>query len=103
MPSARRRRTVSISKRSLHAQTNNFQLPDGDSEDDDDVRPTQRRRGSPSENEEDEEEEGEAMDEGQEGDAQVVKRFVRYALACEFQRKYIRRADVTEKGLYCQS
>lgn len=38
------------------------------------------------------------MDEGHEGDAQVVKRFVRYALACEYQRKYIRRADVTEKG-----
>ena len=39
------------------------------------------------------------MDEGHEGDAQVVKRFVRYALACEYQRKYIRRADVTDKGL----
>lgn len=29
---------------------------------------------------------------------QVVKKFVRYALACEYQRMPIKRANITEKG-----
>lgn len=36
-------------------------------------------------------------------DEQVVKRFVRYALACENQRKPIRRADILERGSSCAS
>lgn len=65
-----------------------------------------RRRGPPSDDSEDEEEEeeednGEEMDvEGQEGEEQLVKKFVRYVLACEYQRIPIRRVAVSEKGLY---
>jgi hypothetical protein len=64
---------------------------------------TQRqRRGPPSDDSDEEEEDnGEEMDvEGQEGEEQLVKKFVRYVLACEYQRIPIRRAAVSEKGLY---
>jgi hypothetical protein len=39
---------------------------------------------------------------GDEADSQdqVVKKLVRYALACEYQRMPIKRANITEKGLY---
>ena len=37
---------------------------------------------------------------GEESQEQVVKKLVRYALACEFQRLPIRRAGISEKGLY---
>lgn len=33
---------------------------------------------------------------------QVVKRLVRYALACEYQRLPIKRANITEKGEWCE-
>ncbi|KAH8597710.1 MAGE family-domain-containing protein [Bisporella sp. PMI_857] len=82
MPSARRRRAAA----------------DDDESSQEDSRPTQRRRQSPSDGEEDEDlENADALDEGQEGDEQAVKKLVRYALACEYQRKPIRRADITEK------
>lgn len=35
------------------------------------------------------------LDESQD---QVVKKMVRYALACEFQRKSIKRQDISDKG-----
>lgn len=31
---------------------------------------------------------------------QVVKKLVRYALGCEYQRMPIKRANITEKGVY---
>ena len=37
---------------------------------------------------------------GEESQEQVVKKLVRYALACEFQRLPIRRSGISEKGLY---
>ena len=47
------------------------------------------------------EEGAEEMDvDGDEADSQeqVVKKLVRYALACEYQRIPIKRANITEKG-----
>jgi hypothetical protein len=38
------------------------------------------------------------VDEDAESQDQVVKRLVRYALACEYQRLPIKRANITEKG-----
>jgi len=38
---------------------------------------------------------------GVDGEEQVVKRFVRFALACEYQRMPIRRTAVLEKGQSC--
>jgi hypothetical protein len=62
-----------------------------------------RRRGPPSDDSEEDEEEEENdadMDVNGvvEGDEQLVKKFVRYALACEYQRIPIRRGAVLEKG-----
>lgn len=60
-----------------------------------------RRRRSPSDEsqEEEDEENGEASGSGGDID-QLVKKFVRYALACEYQRIPIRKAAVSEKGLH---
>ncbi|PQE27035.1 MAGE family protein [Rutstroemia sp. NJR-2017a BBW] len=61
---------------------------------------TQSRRRALSENsEEDGEEENEGID-GSEEDSQdqVVKKLVRYALACEFQRLPITRTGIKEKA-----
>ncbi|KAG9242140.1 MAGE family-domain-containing protein [Calycina marina] len=90
MPSASRRRRTSE-----------------DSEEEEVVRPTQRRRRSRSDDE-DEDENDDAVigdngaEDGRDGDTQMVKRFVRYALSCEYQRKYIRRADIADKGMRTQ-
>jgi hypothetical protein len=58
-----------------------------------------------SEEEDDVEEEvDDKMDvDGDEADSQeqVVKKLVRYALACEYQRMPIKRANITEKGWSC--
>jgi hypothetical protein len=65
-----------------------------------------RRRGPPSDDSEEEEEEeeqqenGDGIDATHEATEQLVKKFVRYALACEYQRIPIRRAAVTEKGRF---
>ncbi|KAG0651572.1 hypothetical protein D0Z07_1727 [Hyphodiscus hymeniophilus] len=63
-----------------------------------------RRRRQPAEEESDEEEALEEVPEemdvdGDEADSQdqVVKKLVRYALACEYQRVPIKRANITEK------
>jgi hypothetical protein len=50
---------------------------------------------------EDEAEDGEEMAVDVAGDSQdqAVKKLVRYALACEFQRLAIRRTGIAEKGL----
>jgi len=60
---------------------------------------TQRRRRAVSDDseEDDAEDNGESMMDT-DGDEQIVKRFVRYALACEYQRMPIRRAGILEKG-----
>ena len=65
---------------------------------------TQRRRRTQASNDGDEEErsEGDARDEEIDGEAddqdQIVKKLVRYALACEFQRITIKRTGISEKG-----
>ena len=68
---------------------------------------TQRRRLAPAEDDSEEEDvEEEIADEmevdGDEADSQdqVVKKLVRYALACEYQRMPIKRANIAEKGLH---
>lgn len=67
---------------------------------------TQRRRCEPPSDESDEEEEQEEENvedgdaDGVEGDEVLVKKFVRYVLACEYQRMPIRRAAILEKGLF---
>jgi hypothetical protein len=74
-------------------------------EDEEPRRPAQKngRRTVQSEDETDEGEEDEG-DEEMEVDAdadsqdQVVKKLVRYALACEYQRVSIKRTGITEKG-----
>jgi hypothetical protein len=37
---------------------------------------------------------------GEESQDQVVKKMVRYALACEYQRIPIKRTGIAEKGMY---
>ncbi|CAG8962015.1 hypothetical protein HYFRA_00014123, partial [Hymenoscyphus fraxineus] len=72
-----------------------------------DERPTQRARGrvqaADSDDESEEAEEGEGVDAGGNGEAdsqdQVVKKLVRYALACEFQRIPIKRTGISERVL----
>ena len=66
---------------------------------------TQRHRRAPaeaeSEDENDVEEEVDGMEvDGDQADSpdQVVKKLVRYALACEYQRVVIKRGNITEKG-----
>ncbi len=104
MPSAaRRRRTV----------------PEEESDSGEERRQTQtqstqrgRRRAPASEDDEDEDAEEEGEEEEEEAmdvdDAepnpqdQVVKKLVRYALACEYQRVSIKRAGITEKGAFSQ-
>ncbi|KAF4632220.1 hypothetical protein G7Y89_g5906 [Cudoniella acicularis] len=95
MPSASRRRRAVVEE---------------EEEEEEDAQSTQHgRRHAPAsedESEEDgeeggEEDEGESMDvDGdQDNPDQVVKKFVRYALACEFQRVTIKRAALKEKVL----
>jgi hypothetical protein len=62
-----------------------------------------RRRALPSEDESEEDVGEEAGDEEMvdvepDSQDQVVKKLVRYALACEFQRTSIKRVGITEKG-----
>jgi len=64
-------------------------------------RKRQARRSDDSDEEEEEDEEGDtAMGGDADGDSQeqLVKKLVRYALACEYQRIPIRRAGISEKG-----
>lgn len=65
-------------------------------------RPRQRQRRAEPESEE---EDGDAMEEdepqpgaGESADALLVKKLVRYALACDFSRTPIRRDGIKEKG-----
>lgn len=70
---------------------------------------TQRnRRRAPQSDEEDEEEQDEDDEAGEDeidvdarpdAQDQTVKKMVRYALACEYQRMPIRRTGITEKGV----
>lgn len=82
-------------------------VEEDDSEEEEPTQSTQRRRRAPAEDasEEDdvEEEAGDEMEaDGDEADSQdqVVKKLVRYALACEYQRMPIKRANITEKGVF---
>lgn len=79
-------------------------------------RTTKRRRTEQEEEEEDysrgsqlEQQRGDQVDyisenedarESDNGTAQAVKKLVRYALACEYSRTAIKRADITSKGTF---
>lgn len=84
-----------------------MQVQEESSEEEERTQSTQRnRRRAPAseDDEEDEEDEEEAgddemdVDARSEGQDQTVKKMVRYALACEYQRMPIRRAGISEKG-----
>ncbi|KUJ23625.1 MAGE-domain-containing protein [Mollisia scopiformis] len=93
MPSAaRRRRTVQEEEESSEEEEDRRQSTQRN-----------RRHAPPSDDEEEEEEEEGAGDDEMDVDArpdaqdQTVKKMVRYALACEYQRMPIRRAGISEK------
>lgn len=81
----------------------NPQIQEEDEESEEEPTQTQRRRGRApaSDDDSDGDEEpagGDDMDaEGEEED-QTVKKMVRYALACEYQRVTIKRTGISEKG-----
>ncbi|KAM3064796.1 hypothetical protein ACMFMF_011715 [Clarireedia jacksonii] len=65
--------------------------------------PQHRRRALSENTEEDEDEDREDVDQsGEDSQDQVVKKLVRYALACEFQRLPITRTGIKEKGMQRQ-
>lgn len=60
-----------------------------------------RRNRAPvsDDSEDDGEEQGDDMEvDGDENQGQIVKKLVRYALACEYQRQPIKRSGISEKG-----
>ncbi len=82
--------------------TNTSQVQAEESSEDEAPQPQRRRRQVESEDESEEQPEDDSMEvDGDIDDTQdqVVKKLVRYALACEFQRRTIKRADIAEKGL----
>ncbi|CAL3964370.1 unnamed protein product [Diplocarpon coronariae] len=86
MPSARRRRIVQEEDSSEEEEPGN----------------TQRRRTQAESNDESDDEADEprndAMElDGDEGHSQLVKKLVRFALACEYQRRTIKRTEIMEK------
>lgn len=71
---------------------------------------TQRKKGkqraAEDDDDDEEDEDGEdemELDAGEDSQEQLVKKLVRYALACEYQRMPIRRAGITEKGQIAQN
>ncbi|KAI3398589.1 hypothetical protein diail_8937 [Diaporthe ilicicola] len=82
-----------------------------DDDADEEQRPRQRQRRDEPESDDDVEEADEAdeADEGQDGeqaesaDGQLIKKLVRYAMACDFSRAPIRRDGIKEKVLGDQS
>lgn len=109
MPSvARRRRTVSYPISIQHISNILKTQAEEESSEEDRGHTTQRnrRRAQPSSDEEEEDVEGgeDEMDVDARSDAQdqVVKKMVRYALACEYQRMPIRRSGITERGMPCK-
>ncbi|KAJ4386676.1 hypothetical protein N0V93_009574 [Gnomoniopsis smithogilvyi] len=83
---------LSTSRRSRHVV---------DDEEEEEQRPRQRqRRDDPeSDEDEDENEEEQPQDVAESSDNQLVKKLVRYALACDFSRTSIRRDGIKEKVL----
>jgi hypothetical protein len=70
-------------------------------------RPRQTQQDDSEEDEDDDENDDDEsrdniMEIGEEEDSQeqLVKKLVRYALACEYQRMPIRRAGISEKGIF---
>ncbi|EPE26476.1 hypothetical protein GLAREA_02389 [Glarea lozoyensis ATCC 20868] len=79
------------------------QEEEDDEEEEEPTQRTQRGRGRAAVSDDDSEEEpddGEEMevDAGVDTQDQAVKKLIRYALACEFQRLVIRRTGIAEKG-----
>lgn len=80
-------------------QTQRRRRTDNHSEDEDDPRRRQSRRQQDSDEEEEEQyDNGDGMARASD-DAQMVKKLVRYALACEYARIPIRRDGIREKVL----
>lgn len=103
LPPQRRRRGVSCPSAltKLSEADNPKKVAEDDDDDDDESEP--RRRNDEPESPEDEESEGdEPMDDVQRDastEDQLVKKLVRYALACEYSRIPIRRDGIKDKGL----
>lgn len=71
-----------------------------DDDEEEDQRPRQRqRREDPETDEEEEEVDGDARNEAESPDGLLIKKLVRYALACDYSRTPIRRDGIKEKGL----
>lgn len=73
-----------------------------DDEEEEDQRPRQRQRHDEPDSDDDEENEGDEEhpeDVAESSDSQLVKKLVRYALACDFSRTSIRRDGIKEKVL----
>ena len=108
MPSLARRRRAVRSRRVQTRYNSNPPQTQVEEESEEEVRPqtqtqTQRRRRQPvsedeSEEEADEDGDEEMADAEPNSQDQVVKKLVRYALACEYQRTLIKRTGITEKG-----
>jgi hypothetical protein len=106
-PQSKRRRPVS-DPRLPDTSIANFYVKAQEVEEDEEEQPTQRtQRGRPRApvSDDDSEEEAEDGDETnvdatEDSQDQAVKKLVRYALACEFQRMVIRRTGIAEKGWF---
>ena len=106
MPSLARRRRAVRSRRVQTRYNSNPPQTQVEEESEEEERPqtqTQRRRRQPvsedeSEEEADEDGDEEMADAEPNSQDQVVKKLVRYALACEYQRTSIKRSCITEKG-----
>ena len=81
------------------------QVQEEESSEEEAPRQTQRGRNQAVESDDESEDDAGAGDDSMDVDGdldesqdQVVKKMVRYALACEFQRKSIKRQEISEKG-----
>lgn len=75
------------------------QVVDDDEEEEQRPRQRQRRAEPDSEDEDNEVEEDEPQDVAESPDSQLIKKLVRYAMACDFSRTPIRRDGIKEKVL----
>lgn len=71
-----------------------------DDDEEEDQRPRQRqRRHDPESDEEDEDVEEDSHNGVESADSQLIKKLVRYAMACDFSRTPIRRDGIKDKGV----
>lgn len=71
-----------------------------DDDDEVDQRPRQRQRREDPQTEDEDEDVGDDSHDGTESaDSQLIKKLVRYAMACDFSRTPIRRDGIKDKGV----